>query len=40
MMSTVSDPDLLSTPAAWVVFAAWVLGLLVVAGFLMRTRDA
>ena len=40
MMATVSDPDLLSTPAAWAVFAAWVVGLLVVAGFLMRTRDA
>ena len=40
MMSTVSDSDLLNTPTAWAVFAAWVVGLLVVAGFLMRTRDA
>ncbi len=40
MMATVSDPDLLSTGTAYAVFAAWVVGLLVVAGVLMRTRDA
>lgn len=40
MMATVSDPDLLSTGMAYVVFAAWVVGLLIVAGVLMRTRDA
>lgn len=40
MMSPVSDPSLLSTGEAYVVFAAWVLGLLVVAGVLTRTRDA
>jgi hypothetical protein len=39
-MSTVSDPNLLSTGEASAVFAAWVLGLLVVARVLMRTRDA
>jgi hypothetical protein len=40
MMSTVSDPNLLSTGEAYAVFAAWVLGLLVVAGVLTRIRDA
>jgi hypothetical protein len=40
MMSSVSDTDLLSTPVAWAVFAAWVVGFLVVAGVLLRTRDA
>jgi ABC-2 type transport system permease protein len=40
IMATVSDPDLLSTGTAYAVFAAWVVGLLVVAGVLMRTRDA
>ena len=40
MMSTVSDPDLLSTGAAYGMFIAWVLGLLAVAGVLLRTRDA
>ncbi|MGF1598166.1 MAG: ABC transporter permease [Acidimicrobiales bacterium] len=40
IMSTVSDPDLLSTGTAYVVFAAWVVGLLVAAGVLLRTRDA
>ncbi len=40
MMSTVSDPDLLSTGAAYAVFAAWVVGLLATAGVLMRKRDA
>ena len=40
MMSTVSDPNLLSTGAAYAVFAAWVLGLLAVAAVLTRIRDA
>lgn len=40
MMSRVSDPELLSTGAAYAVFAAWVIGLLAVAGVLLRTRDA
>lgn len=40
MMSQVSNPDLLSTGTAYAVFAAWVLGLLAVAGFLVRRRDA
>lgn len=40
IMTTVSDPDLLSTGTAYAVFAAWVVGLLVAAGVLMRTRDA
>ncbi len=40
MMSTVSDPDLLSTGAAYGVFAAWVVGLLGVAAVLMKRRDA
>ncbi len=40
MMSQVSNPDLLSTGAAFAVFIAWVVGLLGVAGFLVRRRDA
>ncbi|MEO1055674.1 MAG: ABC transporter permease [Actinomycetota bacterium] len=40
MMSTVSDPDLLSTGAAYGVFAAWVVGLLGVAAVLLKRRDA
>lgn len=40
MMSTVSDPDLLSTGAAYATFAVWVLGLLGLAAVLLRTRDA
>ena len=40
IMATVSDPDLLSTGAAYAVFAGWVLGLLGVAAVLLRTRDA
>lgn len=40
MMSRVSDPDLLSTGSAYVVFAAWVLGLLGMAAVLLRNRDA
>lgn len=40
MMSTVSDPNLLSTGEAYAVFAAWVIGLLAVAGVLTRIRDA
>ncbi len=40
MMSQVSDPDLLSTGPAYAVFAAWVVGLLVLAGVMVRRRDA
>lgn len=40
MMSRVSDPDLLSRAAGYAVFAAWVVGLLVVAGLLVGRRDA
>jgi len=40
MMTQVSDPDLLSTGAAYAVFAAWVIGLLGLAGYLVRKRDA
>jgi ABC-2 type transport system permease protein len=40
IMSTMPDPDLLSRGAAYAVFAAWVVGLLIVAGVLVRTRDA
>ena len=40
MMTQVSDPDLLSSGAAYAVFAAWVFGLLGVAGYLVRGRDA
>lgn len=40
MMATVSDPDLLSTGTAYAVFAVWVVGLLALAGVLLRTRDA
>ncbi|MEM7094959.1 MAG: ABC transporter permease [Actinomycetota bacterium] len=40
MMTRVADPDLLSTGAAYAVFAAWVVGLLTVAGILVRRRDA
>ena len=40
MMSRVSDPDLLSTGSAYLVFGAWVLGLLGLAAVLLRTRDA
>ena len=40
MMSTMSDPDLLGTGAAYAVFGAWVLGLLGVAGVLLRRQDA
>lgn len=39
IMSTVSDPSLLSTSAAYAVLGAWVLGLLAVAGLLLRIRD-
>ncbi len=40
MMTRVSDPDLLSRGAGYAVFAAWVVGLLVLAGVLVRRRDA
>lgn len=40
MMSRVSDPDLLSTGAAYAVFAAWIIFLLGMAGLLLRLRDA
>ena len=40
MMTQVADPDLLSTGAAYGVFAAWVVGLLVLAGVMVRRRDA
>lgn len=40
MMIQVSDPDLLSRGAAYVVFIAWVVGLLGLAGYLLRKRDA
>ncbi|MEM7140745.1 MAG: ABC transporter permease [Actinomycetota bacterium] len=40
MMTRVSDPDLLSTGAAYAVFAAWVVGLLALAGLLVQQRDA
>lgn len=40
MMARVSDPDLLSTGPAYMVFAAWVLGLLGLAAVLLRSRDA
>lgn len=40
MMSQVNDPDVLSSGAAYAVFAAWVLGLLAAAGFLVHRRDA
>lgn len=40
MMSRVSDPDLLSTGSAYLVFGAWVLGLLGLAAVLLRNRDA
>jgi ABC-2 type transport system permease protein len=40
MMTQVADPDLLSRGAGYAVFAAWVIGLLALAGFLLRKRDA
>ena len=40
MMTRVSDPDLLSRGAGYAVFAAWVVGLLVLAGVLVNRRDA
>ena len=40
MMTQVSDPDLLSRGAGYVVFIAWVVGLLGLAGYLLRKRDA
>ncbi|MEM1334775.1 MAG: ABC transporter permease, partial [Actinomycetota bacterium] len=40
MMAQVADPEMLSTGAAYAVFAAWVVGLLILAGGLVRRRDA
>ncbi len=40
MMTQVSNPDLLSRGAAYAVFTAWVVGLLGVAGWLVKRRDA
>ena len=40
MMTQVADPDLLSRGAGYAVFAAWVIGLLGLAAFLVRKRDA
>jgi hypothetical protein len=40
MMTQVADPDLLSRGAAYVVFAAWVVGLLGLAAYFVRKRDA
>lgn len=40
MMSSVTDPDLLSTGSAYLVFGAWVVGLLTVAAVLVQRRDA
>ena len=40
MMTQVRDPDLLSRGAGYVVFIAWVVGLLGFAGYLLRKRDA
>ena len=40
MMTQVADPDLLSRGAGYAVFAVWVIGLLALAGFLLRKRDA
>ncbi|MFK8023793.1 MAG: ABC transporter permease, partial [Ilumatobacter sp.] len=40
MMTRVSDPDLLGTGPAYAVFAAWVVGLLALAGVMVRRRDA
>lgn len=40
MMSQVSNPDLLSTGAAYAVLIAWVFGLLAVASVLVNRRDA
>ncbi len=40
MMTQVADPDLLSRGAGYAVFAAWVVGLLGLAGYLVKKRDA
>ena len=40
MMTQVTDPELLSRGAGYVVFVAWVIGLLGLAGYLVRKRDA
>ena len=40
MMTRVSDPDLLSRGTGYAVFAAWVVGLLGLAGVMVNRRDA
>ena len=40
MMTQVTDPELLSRGAGYVVFLAWVIGLLALAGYLVQKRDA
>ena len=40
MMTQVADPDLLSRGAGYAVFGLWVIGLLAVAGILVKQRDA
>ncbi len=40
MMTQMVDPDLLSRGAGYAVFAAWVIGLLGLAAFLVKKRDA
>jgi ABC-type transport system involved in multi-copper enzyme maturation permease subunit len=40
MMTQVTDPELLSRGTGYVVFIAWVIGLLGLAGYLVRKRDA
>lgn len=40
MMTRVTDPELLSRGAGYAVFIAWVLGLLGLASYLVRKRDA
>jgi len=40
MMSRVPNPDLLTNTSAYAVFGAWVVGLLLLAGLLVRQRDA
>lgn len=40
MMTRVSDPELLSRGAGYAAFAAWVVGLLALAGVLVNRRDA
>ena len=40
MMTTTTNPDLLSTGSAYAVFFGWVFGLLALAGLLVNRRDA